>query len=216
MAWVYLVGQKASSGPAAAATTAAINTTGASLIVVAVGFDTADTASLTDSQSNTWTALTAQANGGKVQLLYVANPTTSASHTFTSGAQSFGKAIIVAAFSGTTASPFDAQNGAASNNPGTVTNTGAGQLLVGACQDASGGGPVFGGPVSCAVLDINSIPVVGGSHYGLGVSIGYNTNGAGGVAGFVFASGIGPSSVISTFKITSGGGGGTEAAYSFA
>jgi hypothetical protein len=205
MAWNYLASQKASSGIGVAATTAAIDTTGATLIVVAIAYASSDAAGLTDSASNTWTALTPQtaASTGTVQLFYCANPTTSATHTFTSSAQPiFGKVISVVAYSGTTSSPFDAQNGAATANPGTVTNTGGGQLLVGACQDASGGGPGYSTLTGCCAANLQITGVAGGVHLGLGLAHAYAFTGAGGTAGFQFGAGATPSSVIAAFQIS--------------
>jgi hypothetical protein len=151
-----------------------------------------------------------------VQLFYVASPSTSATHTFTSGAQpTFGKVIAVAAYSGTTASPFDAENGTVTLNPGTVTETGAGQLIVAAAQDASGGGPVVNAATNATTQNLQIVGVAGGVHYGLALAQGYGTSGAGGTVGMAFGGGINPSSVIATFKISASGGSG-GGAYGFA
>lgn len=75
----------AGSGPASTATTAAINTTGADLIVGYVVGDLGGTQVFSDSAANTWTPLTnhpANNNPNVGRLFYCLNPTTSASHTF--------------------------------------------------------------------------------------------------------------------------------------
>ena len=104
----------------AGGTTGAINTTGASLIVVSVAHTTT-VPTPTDSMNNTWTALNLYSiNNPANDMFYVSNPTTSATHTFTG---SLG--ICVLAFSGTlvTSSPLDAQNG--STAAGTTLSTGS-------------------------------------------------------------------------------------------
>jgi hypothetical protein len=215
MAWNLLGSAKGTSPGTFAATTSAINTTGASLIVLAVanlGSDPANTVS--DSQGNSWTALTRRSNTGSVQLFYVISPSTNASHTFTAGAQSFGLVIMVAAVSGTLA--FDAENGSASGgNPGAVTNTVAGQLLIAACQNASGGFPVVFAGIGCAINNLQGSTVIGGTHFGLGLGIGYGYTGAGGSSEIQYGGSTNISSVVATFKIaaTGGSGGGS---YGFA
>jgi hypothetical protein len=218
MAWNYIASQIASSSAGNAATTAAIDTTGATLLVVAVAnLATEVAATVTDSQSNSWTGLTRQSNTGSVRLYYVANPTTNASHTFTAGAQAgFGLVIAVAACSGTASSPFDAENGSASGgNPGAVTNTGAGQLMVAACQNAAGGFPVFSAAIGAAFNNLQGSTVVGGVHFGLGIGIGYAYTGAAGSSELRYGGSSDISSVVATFKIaaTGGSGGGS---YGFA
>lgn len=114
-------------------TTAGIDTTGATFLVVAVGYISTGASSgtpvLSDSNSNTWVRI---ANGlvanASVDLQVCLNPTVGAGHTFTvsaAGAPSF----CVAAFSGTAT---DFQCGRAVNNstasgtsvqPGSVTPT---------------------------------------------------------------------------------------------
>src|SRR6185436_5959549 len=103
-------------------TTAAISTTGASLIVCACSvYPGIITPPCTDSAANTWTHKTAYFSTlVSIRLWYVRSPTTSASHTFScedAGGMSSFPAIAAMAFSGTrTASdPFDAENGASSN-----------------------------------------------------------------------------------------------------
>ena len=92
-----------------AGTTSGINTTGANLIVVTVAYDTQS--GVSDSNGNTWTALTAQSGSqdGNARMYYCFNPTVGAGHTFTS-AQGYG-AICVSAWSGAATSPQDQQNG---------------------------------------------------------------------------------------------------------
>lgn len=135
----------------------AFSSTGASLIVVAVAWynGTTATPTLTDSQSNTWTALTTEANfSDSLALYYVASPTTNASHTVTLSGSSIYASLAVSCFSGTAASPFDQQsvNGispsATSIQPGSVTPTQGNELLLTAFEHnnaGDAGGTINGG-----------------------------------------------------------------------
>jgi hypothetical protein len=97
-------------------TSGAINSTGANLIVLAVGSyqPTALAAGdISDSQSNAWTmqGQYSISSNNKISLFYKAAPTTNASHTFTVTKTDCYAAICVAAFSGAHASPFDDEDG---------------------------------------------------------------------------------------------------------
>jgi hypothetical protein len=76
------IGAQSSDG--ISATTAGINTTGATLLVAAVARLHGASASLSDSKGNAWLALTTRDNASaySVTLYYVLNPTVGASHTF--------------------------------------------------------------------------------------------------------------------------------------
>lgn len=113
--------------------TAAINTTGANLIVVKVSWYSGSTANgtLTDSKGNTWTALTRYNESVlpmATRLFYASSPTTDAAQTFTwTGASTFAN-VEVQAWSGMSSSPFDVENGATNGNnanttiqPGSIT-----------------------------------------------------------------------------------------------
>lgn len=123
-------------------TTGSMDSSGASLLVLAVSYAQGAAPTISDSKSNTWTGLTAQENAGggaSVRLYYVANPTVGSSHTFTcTGAASF-PALSVASYRNVLQSvtPFDQQNGAKNASAGTlatgsVTPSFANELLVAA------------------------------------------------------------------------------------
>ena len=102
-------------------TTDAIDTTGATLLVIVLGyFDSTPT--ISDSKGNTWTALT-NSDGplsSNCQIFYVANPTVGSGHTFTNGTASSFSSILVSSWSGVaTTTPFDQQN----QNTGTAVTT---------------------------------------------------------------------------------------------
>lgn len=104
----------ASSANTTSATTSAIDTSG-SILLVACGSNSASgTPALTDSKSNSWTALTVRTSTTKLSCFYVASPTVGAGHTFTNTTGVAFPSIAVIGFTGTHASaPFDTQNGAA-------------------------------------------------------------------------------------------------------
>lgn len=125
------------------ATTSAISTTGASLIVVNVSsYTPGGSFTLSDSASNTWTALTAYGpNGGSTQattqLFYAASPTTSGTHTFTASGTGVYPVVGVVAVSGTHASPYTSQESGDHNNgigtslaPGSLTPSEGNCLVV--------------------------------------------------------------------------------------
>ena len=128
----------AASDPANTAVTPAIDTTGADLIVV-FGASIFGYATLTDSESNTWTSLTGQNHIGFYfgRIYYCVTPITSATHTFTYATTSFFPSLCVQAWSGVAASPFDQENGATYGQfpdqpvvPGSVTPSEDDELLV--------------------------------------------------------------------------------------
>ena len=111
-------------------TTPAINTTGASLIVIVTsGYQAA--ATVADNMNNTWHTLNTynSFDGYRYEQIYYAyNPTTSPTQTFTcSGGGGGFPGCVVSAWSGTltTAAVFDAQNGSSTVNNVTSINTGS-------------------------------------------------------------------------------------------
>lgn len=115
-------------------TTDAIDTSGAVLIVAAVG-DLDGLSVVTDNKGNTYTALTAHVStantspsvpagdtGGGSRLHYVLNPIVGSGHTFTSTGTASN--IFVIAYEGPADPAFDRENGAHRTVPGTTINTG--------------------------------------------------------------------------------------------
>ena len=142
MGWSLVAAGKAVA--ASAPTTAALNTTGANLIVCVVEqYNGATKGTVTDSKGNTWTQLTGAGTSiAYVDIWYCASPTVGTSHTFTysSGSNLFG-GIFVQAWSGAATSPFDQQNALANSTSintvqaGSITPTVNGELIVaGLCK----------------------------------------------------------------------------------
>src|SRR5689334_21766697 len=128
----------------------------------------------TDSPGNTYTGLTTP--GGLFafsQLFYCVNPTTNASHTFTSttGNSTFPALAIMAFNGGNTSSPFDAESGNHANSstilqPGTVTPAGTDELTVTGLADETSGRISID---SSFTLD-GSSPTLAGAHYGISIA----------------------------------------------
>jgi hypothetical protein len=125
------------------ATSQAITSTGAALLVATVHYS-AFSGSLgthSDTYGNTWVPLTAYVQSGNtaVVIYYCLNPTTGTGHTFTinsAASASIYPSVTLAAYGGGTYA-FDAQNGATTAsasalNSGSVTPAGAATLFISA------------------------------------------------------------------------------------
>jgi hypothetical protein len=213
LAYTFIIAQTAGgTGASTGATTAAVNTTGAGLIVLNIGFDSGGSGlAVSDSASNTWTPLTVRNNGTvEEQLFYSASPTTSASHTFSVSGTNVYASITAAAFGGA-AAPFDLQSGnvGSSNQPnaGSITPSQANELVIaGVACSAS----VTSIDSSFIIPTNGTIANVGGQHAGCGIAyliqttaaaanpnwlIGLSTNWAAEIAAFKAGAVVVPSSV---------------------
>lgn len=151
----YLTHTAGTSTNSTSVTTPSADTTGANFIIVSVSsFAGAGEPTLSDSNGNTWTGLTAQTGAVlRQRLFYCVAPSVGAGHTFTvSGASSF-PALAVEAFSGVNATPFGTQNGATDAggtiNTGSVTPSVANSLLV--------TGLAFNSPTATTTIDSSFI-----------------------------------------------------------
>lgn len=133
----------ASSGGALSLTTGSVNTAGANFIVIAVSFYNNIAQTVSDSNSNTWTALTQYGSGNNIRLFYCISCTVGSGHTFTTTSSSSSyQAIAVEAFSGVANNPFDVQNGGGTFTtcvcqPGSITPSQNGELIISAIVDGS-------------------------------------------------------------------------------
>lgn len=131
-----------SSGGGDAPASAAIDTTGADLLVAAIAEFNSSVVVPVDSQGNTWHPLTRRASAANnlgARLFWAScSGKTSAAHTFhTSGSSGSYPGMAVAAFSGSSASPFDledsvggASNSATSLQPGSITPSADNELVI--------------------------------------------------------------------------------------
>lgn len=157
------------------ATSGSIDTTGASLLVIAVAYG--GTITVSDSKSNTWTALTEYANSGQKQrIYYAANPTVGAGHTFTVSGTGVVAAFAASSWSGVdTTSPFDVGSGAsgatlvtgAGMGSASLTPAANGALVLDTCSHAVAVSGVAGAN-GFTLLD--AVAFSSGVNYGLGAS----------------------------------------------
>ena len=136
MAWTLKANTLATPG-SGGGTTSAIDTTGADLLIVGVSAYADNTATNpTDSKGNSWTALTrSPVNDPSCRFFYALPGTVGTGHTFTWSSAGSYPVIMVLAFGGVGASPFDKENGArgvtvSSLATGSVTPVEDGELLV--------------------------------------------------------------------------------------
>lgn len=100
MAYSLIANTAKGSVLGAAVTTNAINTTGAQLLLVGVGYYyPSGNPAIGDSKSNTWFPLGAQAAGASgegVQTFYAVNPIVGSGHTFTNSTANFSSVAVSA------------------------------------------------------------------------------------------------------------------------
>lgn len=178
---VITLGHHTSVAGAAAtsATTPAIDTTGNSLLIVAVAYFNGITPTVSDSFSNTWIPLSSQTDSSTmVTRLYYAIPPDNAhrgvGHTFTlSGTgNTFGPIAACGVNGAATISPFDQQSTATNSaattiQPGSVTPSEDKEIafLLNGFENASGFSSV-----NSSFSNIESKVYVGGVSYGLALS----------------------------------------------
>jgi hypothetical protein len=179
------------------ATTAGVNTTGATLIVIATN-TAPNTSTVTDSKSNTYTLIrsTAAGDGSLQKLFYCVNPTVGAAHTFTvNGATTF-PAIAVLAFSGTI-SGLDQNNGAATLSPGSVTPAQDSEVLVsGLFTDNITGTPTCDNGFTVQEIKAHA----GGVSYGIAIAYKIQTTKAAQAITWTATSTSATATSIATFK----------------
>ena len=153
-------------------TTDAVDTSGADFIAVGVSSGSLSLMTVTDSKSNTYTNKTLETDGSSVTnyIAYVQAPTVGTSHTFTVGTVFVFPTIFVAWFSGSAATPFDAENGdntggvgSTTGAPGNVTPAESNELFV-IGASTNGGAPNFSIDNSFTITD--QAGLLGGQAYG--------------------------------------------------
>jgi hypothetical protein len=199
----------------AAVTTPAIVTTGANLLVAVVTNHAATTATISDSDGNSWTATTKRSNtAGGVQVFYVpAAVTTSGADTFTIAAVANNLAAVTfMAFSGADASPFDTEGGGTTLNTATITPASDYELVVAGYVDS----------IASADLGTNNLygttaffPVVGATRYAHQSAIKFPAVAAATFCSFINGGLGNPATTIVAFKGNGSGSGGGASAYPF-
>jgi hypothetical protein len=133
-----LIGHDAGAGTSGGGTSTGFNTSGANLIVLAIGSypNGGATVTVSDTYFNMYTPLTVHGNSDvQVRLYYCASPTVGVAHQVTVSGASIYPSFQVAAFSGADASPFDQEIGqnpsvAQTIQPGSLTPSMANSLVV--------------------------------------------------------------------------------------
>lgn len=217
MAIAFVAG--ASAAGLNGATTSAIDTTGASLLVIMAVAGAAITVS--DSKGNTWTGLTSQTITGQTGRVYYAwNPIVGTGHTFTVSGSGVAASFEVASFSGvqTSADPFDVQQSATATG---ATQAGVGSATLTPSQNDSLviGGQSFSAAISAYTAQAGFATVAqvnfsGGTNYGSALEYLIQTTAAAIPNSTVIASWTTAVSVSvhsAVFKPATGGGGGLTA-----
>jgi hypothetical protein len=153
MSWSLIAHLAAQSSTNSTFTSSSIDTTGADTLFVEVSwYDGAGGgAVLTDSKSNTWTALTARTNTSqstsRSQMYYAQNATVGSGHTFTlTGTTSFPSFAMAAFSGGDLSAPYDSGFGEIvgyADGPATITlssttPTNDNSLIISSIQDQDG------------------------------------------------------------------------------
>jgi len=192
------------------ATTNAINTTGADFIVISVASYSTTPITVSDSQSNTWSPRTEKATGNDhVRLFYCQAPTTNSAHTFSTNADFYE--IAVQAWSGSTSTPFDVENGATGPNAtlqtGSITPSVNNELIVSAVgQSADGATGTQTWTVDSSLTISDQVSALGGQHTGLAFGYFAQTTAAAINPTWTLSSTANQAAVIASFKPAAGGG----------
>jgi hypothetical protein len=207
-------------GTTSGTTSAGIDTTGASLLIVAVarhGFTSDPT--LTDSYGNTWLPLTPYAGFiGYVLVYYAKNPTVGTGHTFTlAGGNTFPSACVAAFTGADTSAPFDVENGNGVSYPssttiqtGTLTPSQDDSLIIAALASAPNGGP-SGYTIDSSFTLIDTVDAINGQSSGSGLAYFLQTTAAAKNPTWTLSTagdGFGLAAAINSWKPAAGGGGG--------
>jgi hypothetical protein len=174
--YVYLIGASASSVDSTSVQTAGINAVGSDLFVMAVGdLSSSPEGTVSDSKLNTWHPLTDVPQGDARMRLYWSTPAaTEASHTFAYSGSSTYPSIAVLVFSGSHATPNDAEatgtgtSSTASAGSG-ITPTQNNELVIAAVGYSAN----TVSSISSSFIITADAPVIafgGGSHFGVAIA----------------------------------------------
>jgi hypothetical protein len=186
------------AGSGSSATTSSVNTTGATLLIVALASGVLGTVS--DNKGNTWVALTGYGATPFIQLFYARNPIVGTGHTFTGTATSQFPSIAMMAFSGAATSyPFGhlTQDGGADKTPGTITPLEDNELIVSALSDNSAS-TVYA--IDAGMTLGPTVVFIGGTAYGVAMAYEIQTTKAANTPTWT-ASGANNSSTQASFRV---------------
>ena len=198
---------EAAGGQASPQTTAAMDTTGANLLVCAVSaFAGVAEPTVTDSKGNSWTPKTGfGSNSGRVRLHFSVPTSVGAGHTFeASNASDMYGTIIAMAFSGANSSPFDNENGdgndvgVSSTQPGSLTPSQNNSLIIAACSPADQGAFPYG--VDSSFIEANEVEGVLNTIEGLIAAYLIQGSAAAVNPTFSWTNNVNPGAAIAAFK----------------
>jgi len=205
----YALVANAKVGGANGGTTSGIDTSGASLLVVAITtFSVTPSAGeLSDSKGNTYTKRTTYSSSSRrVTIFYCTNPTVGSGHTFTYASTNSFSLSLFSAFSGAnTSAPYDQENGDNGNTgqPGSVTPSEDNELVFTAiATDVGSGTPT----IDSGFTVIDSAPNVGGSYIGGGIAYKIQTTAAAVSPAWTWTSSSQLPTSIATFKAATAAG----------
>ncbi len=164
-----------STNDGASVTTAAIDSTGANFLVVAVAdYGAVSPGTVTDSKGNTWSILTSYtelSDSDRICLFYSKPTSVGSGHTASYAAGGVGyPSVGFAAFKNVGAAPFDKQVGATGSSPapagGWITPASDNSLIIAAQINLAATDAVGSGFSMVAA----PIPLLAAQHYGLGMA----------------------------------------------
>ena len=144
-------------------TTPSFNSSGASLLVVAIAYNGGCGLAFTDSLANVWTALPPVASNTNYpigQIWYTASPNVGSAQTLTLTTPTACYAtVFFTAWSGTSASPYDNQigrvlDGVSSATPGSITPAASNELVVSFLSSQNGTTTGIGVSGGISLLDV--------------------------------------------------------------
>lgn len=201
------------AGAGNGATTAPIDTTGANLLVALVfSWVAAAAPGFADSKSNSWTGLTVRsAADPEVRLFYVQGGAVGTGHTFSTSGTATYSGCLVAAFSGSVASPADQENGATGSGvtslkPGSITPTEDNELVIAAMATNNNAGFSTQAAIDGGFTFSNRINS-GGDSYAAALAYLIQTSAAAADPTFSWNNAHSAAAVIASFKAAAAGGG---------
>lgn len=173
MAW-SLVANTAAGGTDSSVTTSAIDTTGATLLVLSMAKDANNNpVVLSDSKGNTWNMISYANQGACRNVLYYSRPTSVGSgHTFSNTGGFNYSSLAVAAFSGN--APYLILDRVSSNNitsttiqPGSITPSQDNELVICSLGFSGAGTPIS---IDGGFTETNELDFSSGAYYGNGLA----------------------------------------------
>ncbi len=213
-----LVASTSESGPTnQAVTTAPVNTAGATLLVLSVGWYSGSTPTVTpaDSKGNTWVPLTKQIQLSTLvanQLFYCAAPTVGSGHTFTVEdlVNNIYPSVALLAYSGAHDVPFDQETGAVTVGNASTLATGSLTpsqdnclVIAGAGHEANGAGAVS---INAGFTALTAAYVSGGGE-GCGIASLVQTTAAAAAPTWDTTNNTGIAATLAVFKAAAAAGG---------